>query len=56
MFPPEKALKGRYPDITLSGLILLICLIDRALPYPIAIALSGFTYDTKSLFLYRFVY
>ena len=41
MTSPEKALKGRNRDITLAGLIILIRLNNRAMPYPDAFAFSG---------------
>jgi len=47
MTPPEKALKGRYPYFTLSGLIDLTHLNNRAMPYPDAVALSGQSKNEK---------
>jgi len=47
MTPPEKALKGQYPDFTLSGLIDLTHLNNRAMPYPDAFTLSGQSNNEK---------
>jgi len=47
MSPLEKALKGRYPDFTLSGLLLLKRLNNRAMPYPDAVAFSGQSNNEK---------
>jgi len=41
MSPLEKVLKGRNHDHALSGLKWEVCLNDRAMPYPDAVALSG---------------
>jgi len=37
----EKALKGRNHDHALSGLKWEVCLNNRVMPYPDAVALSG---------------
>ena len=47
MTSPELALKGRNRDITLSGLIDLTHLNNRAMPYPDAFALSGQSNNEK---------